>query len=221
MALDQARREIVRVGSLAHDMIRQSVHIVTSGDERDAERLTRIDDDIDALYGEVIQFLGQLSQKSLVADQPRKLSQFVGTANYLENIGDVIKKELLAVLRKRISNEVTISPSTLARLQPIADEVRRAFGKALAALETDSPEDALDAIESKDTINGLAEEATAHILKRLVSDEPRRLVTFQIETDIIEIYRRINTYTRRIARLTLEKRGEEDGNVAPTGDHAA
>ena len=59
----------------------------------------------------------------------------------------------------------------------------------------------------------LAEEATAHIARRLVADEPNRLENFQIETEIIETYKRFNTLTRRIARLAVEVR-ETDTEIA-------
>jgi hypothetical protein len=58
-------------------------------------------------------------------------------------------------------------------------------------------------VESKASVFGLADEASAHIVNRLVADAPQRIETFQIETDIIEIYRRLNTLTRRIARLSV------------------
>ena len=78
----------------------------------------------------------------------------------------------------------------------------------------------MDAIESKSSVNELAEEMTAHIVKRLVADEPARLETFQIETDIIENYRRINTYARRIARLTSENQKDVDDEAVPAGEAA-
>ena len=83
-------------------------------------------------------------------------------------------------------------------------EVHRAFLKTLAALETGDIGEALDAIESKGAVNELAAEATAHLAQRLVADAPSRVEAFEIETDIIENLRRINTYCRRIARLTID-----------------
>ena len=50
----------------------------------------------------------------------------------------------------------------------------------------------------------LAEDASNYIAERLVAEEPHRLETFHVETDIVEIYRRLNTLTRRIARLSID-----------------
>ncbi len=204
MALDQARRELVRLGGLAQSMLQRSLQTVTGGTEEDIVALSHADDEIDTLYEEIIRYLGKLSQKDLIQPQPQQLNQFVGIANYLENIGDVMETDLLSAGKKRRSTGLVISASTLEKLQPIHEQVCWSFEKALAGLETGDQQDAVDAIKTKGVVKELAEAATQHIAKRLVVDEPNRMEAFQIETDIIESYRRINTYTRRIARLSLE-----------------
>jgi phosphate:Na+ symporter len=203
LALDQVRRELVRLGGMVHDMLTRSLHVVTTGTEREIDSLMAADNDVDKIYEECIRYLGKLSQKDLVQTQPHQLSQFVGIANYLENIGDVIETDLLGEARKRIQSGTAISPSTVTKLGAIDEQVRRAFDKALAAIETDDRGEALAAIESKEIVNDLAQAATDHLAMRLVAREPGRLEAFNIETDIIENYRRINTYTRRIGRLCL------------------
>ncbi len=204
MALDQVRRELVRLGGLVRDMLAHSLHVTASGTEDEVARLERADDDVDTLYRESIRYLGKLSQGNLVQKQPQQLSDFVGIANYLENVGDVIEKDLLAVARKRLRNGTTISPSTSAKLKPLDETVFEAFDKALTSLATSDRDDAVEAIESKQIVNDLAQEATAHLAKRLVANEPGRLEAFHIETEIIESYRRINVYSRRIAKLCLK-----------------
>ncbi len=204
MALDQVRRELVRLGGLVRDMLAQSLHVTVSGTEDEVVRLERADNDVDTLYKETIRYLGKLSQESLVLKQPQRLSEFIGIANYLENVGDVIEKDLLGVARKRLRNGLTISPSTRAKLEPIGEKVLEAYDRVLASLATGEMGDALEAIESKQTVNDLAEEATAHLAKRLVANEPGRLEAFQIESDIIENYRRIHVYSRRIGKLCLK-----------------
>lgn len=221
LAIDQARRELVRLGGMIQQMLSRAMHVATSGTHEEAEAISKMDDDVDTIYGEIIRFLGRLSQKNLVQPQPQQLSRYVGIANYLENMGDIIEKDLLGVMRKRLALGVAISPSTLQALRPIADKTCQAYDQALNALKETDLEDALEAIESKGVVNELAEEASAHIAKRLVADEPDRLVMFHIEADIIENYRRLNTYTRRIAKLTLEASGEKEIEDEPANSVAA
>jgi len=209
-ALDQVRRELVCLGSLVKSMIDRSLQAVLSGSQQDASSLSRSDDDVDKLYEEIIRYLSRLSQMSLVSPQPQTLQNFVGIANYMENIGDVVEKDLLAIIQKRTRKELVIGESTARELEALAGEVSRAFDQVLVAVETGNPDDALDVLESKKAVAALADEATAHLARRLVADAPNRMENFQVETEIIETYKRFNTLTRRIARLAVEEHEEPE-----------
>ena len=224
LALDQVRRELGRLGSRVREMIDESLTAVMTGLPDDAEALERADDEVDALYEGIIQYLGKLSQRELIAPQPQQLSDYIGIANYLENIGDVIEKDLLLLIDKRIRLGLIISRSTQAELRALEDRVRAAFDHALVAVETGDTKAALDAMESKQVVNDLAASATAHVSDRLVADEPNRVENFQVESEIIENYRRINTLTRRIARLAIHAVVNDTGDNATdqlvSSDHA-
>ena len=219
MALDQVRRELTRLGRLTGSMIQRSLDTVLHGSAEEIEELSRADDDVDALYEGIISYLGQLSQKNLINPHPQYLHDFVGIANYLENIGDIIEKDLLSVAGKRLRKDLVVSEDTAKELEALAAEVCRWYEQALKALETGDPDDALDVIESKKSVSTLAEEATDFIGKRLVADAPNRIGNFQIETEIIEIYKRLNTVSRRIARLAVA--GHQDGDEATAAPPAA
>jgi len=205
LALDVVRRELVHLADLVNAMIKGSLKATLHGTEQDANALSRADDDVDALYTEIVRYLGKLSQRGLVARQPAQLNDFVGIANYLENMGDVIEKDLLPIAGKRRRLAITISEETEKKLDAIEQVVCEAFDKAIAAIATaDDTENALEVLESKAVVIELSEEASAQIALSLAGDEPERLDAFQVETDIIEIYRRLNTLSRRIARLSID-----------------
>lgn len=204
LALDQVRRELANLGTLVNSMLQRALPVTTSGSPDDAAELERSDDDVDALYETIIAYLGGLSEQELLASQSQQLQDFVGIANYLENVGDVIEKDLLVVARKRQRKGLVISRETQDKLEALADEVCRAFDDALAAVANSDSARALDVLESKAVVVELSEEAGSHIVDRLVADAPQRIDTFQIETEIIEIFRRLNTLTRRIARLSVD-----------------
>ena len=212
LALDQVRRELIHLGALVKSMIDRSLDTAITGSEHDAATLSKADDDVDKLYEEIIRYLGKLSQSALISPQPQLLHNYVGIANYLENIGDVVEKDLLVVAGKRIRKQLVISEKTAMELRALADKVCSAFDQALKALETGDPDDALEVFESKTAVAALADEASGHIAERLVVDEPNRLENFQVETEIIETYKRFNTLTRRIARLAVEVH-ETDGEA--------
>ena len=204
LALDLVRRELTYLGELAQSMIARSLEVTLHGSERDATELSKLDDDIDAVYGDIIRYLGRLSQRDLVTPQPKQLHDYIGIANYLENVGDAIDKDLLVVAAKRRRKLLAISPQTQEKLRALEQEVRRLFGLALAAIETGDHDMAMEVLEGKSAVVALAEDASSYIAERLVAEEPHRLETYHVETDIVEIYLRLNTLTRRIARLSID-----------------
>ncbi len=211
LALDQVRRELVRLAELDRAMLHRTLTVVTEGSREDVAALARADDDVDILYGAIITYLGKLSQNDLVDPQPTQLYEYIGIANYLENFGDVIETNLLDDAKKRLKLGVSVSSSTLKMLRPIHEKVCWAFERALEALRSRDESAARDAANSKDAVNQLADKATAHLAKRLVASEPNRLAAFQVETDIIENLKRLNTLTRRIARVVFDVEAQEVG----------
>lgn len=204
MALDQVRRELVRLAELDRDVLKQSLGVATVGDQRDFARLRRAEEDIDTLYGAIINYLALLSQRNLVEPQSTQLHQYLAIANYLENVGDVVENNVLIDAVKRIRLGVVVSPSTIDVLRTIHDKVCWAFERALEALRDGDQGAAHEAVESKTKVNELSEKATFHLAKRLAAYEPNRLAAFTVETDIIENLKRINTLTRRIARVLIK-----------------
>ena len=217
LALDQVRRELVHLGNVVKSMLQPSLDVTTRGSPDDIDRLARHDDDVDRIYESIIRYLGKLSQEDLISPQPQQLQDFTGIANYLENIGDVIAKDLLDVAGKRRRRDVVFSEATLIKLTALAGQVCKTFGEAVDALERQDQAKALNVLDSKSAVLALAEEATGQVAERLVADAPHRIETFQLETDIIEIYRRLNTLTRRIARLSVhaEHRRPGPGEAEP------
>ena len=204
LALDVVRRELVHLAELVNAMIKSALPAALHGADRDAALLSEADNDVDSLYSEIIRYLGKLSQRGLVAKQPQQLNDFVGIANYLENIGDVIEKDLLPIAAKRRRLNIAVSEETEAKLTALEKAVCEAFEQAISAIASGDADEAVDVLESKAVVLDLAEEASAQLALRLAEGAADQLDAFQVETDIIEIYRRINTLSRRIARLSID-----------------
>ena len=82
-------------------------------------------------------------------------------------------------------------------LELIHEKVCRAFDLALIALQTGDQSAAREAADSKAEVKRLSDGAAAHLAQRLVADEPNRLTAFQVETEIIENLKRLNTLIGR------------------------
>jgi phosphate:Na+ symporter len=162
-----------------------------------------MDDEVDILHGEIVTYLGEISQKPLSAKQTRDFLHLMDAVNDLENIGDIIETDLVALGNKRIQEGFTVSAATEKVLRRIHDAVAKTVDAALYALMENDPQAAREVIAMKGEINRLVEAASRHQAERLVVDEPNRLAAYQVEIDVIEKLKRIYYFAKRMARVVV------------------
>lgn len=201
MALDLTRKELSRLGAGALKMLHGSLRQVLYGSRQDLEELRRDDNDIDALHGAIISYLGKLSQGNLRADEAEALRDCLAAANHFESIGDMVETDLVEAGMERIRQGVEISEGTGERLGDLHRKVVWAVDAVIHALIERDAGAARQVVDAKSEINRLAAVAEAHVIKRLAAAEPNRRDAFRIESDVIENLKRIYYFAKRIARV--------------------
>jgi len=204
LALDIVRMELGRLGTAAVRMVRAFPATILRGTEHDLDELERMDDDVDALHGAVLSYLGRLSQENLSGSQATQLQDYIAAANYLESTGDMIETNLVAAGRERIRHQVQFSAATQQVLRSLHQRVTWTVQHAVDALVDSDVEKAHHVMEAKTEINRLADEAERHLMHRLAAIEPNRVPTFRIESEIIEYLKRIYYFAKRIAKLVVD-----------------
>ncbi len=218
LAVDIVRMEVARLGGMAVAMLREAFEPVVSGDAAAIERLRDRDNEIDRLHGDLITYFGRLSQENLTDRQSELLQEYVAAANYFENIGDLIETSLCDVGLQRIREDVQISDETRRLLETLHQKVTWAVEESLRAIANRDAGHAEAVIRLKDEITSLADNAEAHLLGRLAANQPRRTQTFRVETDLIESYRRLYYFAKRLAKLVVQENnhGHTDDAQEPT-----
>lgn len=204
LALDIVRLEVARLGGLALAMLRAAFEPVISGDLAALQRLRERDDDVDRLHGELVIAVGRLSQQNLTKQQSQELQQSMAAANYFENIGDQIETSLCELGIERNREQVQISQETRDLLTNFHERITWTVEEALRAVANRDRQHAENVINAKSEVSKLADDAEAHLLARLTADQPRRMQTFRVETDMIESYRRLYYFAKRIAKIVEE-----------------
>jgi len=204
VALDRARLEIGRLGEIVLKMVDRSYHAPVEGMIDEIDELRIDEHSVDELHGAIISYLGKLSLCDLVEPQPLLIYEYIAAANSLENAADTCGKDLAQSGNKRIDAQFNVSEDTRQKLQVLHQLVLDAGRKALKAFQDSDADLAKQVAGTKRKINRLSNEAQAHLLKRLVAQEPERVSAFRIETNIVEDYKRLHTLFRRIARTVME-----------------
>jgi phosphate:Na+ symporter len=203
LALDRARLEIGHMGECVKQMVDRMMPTVLTGDQQALTEIARMDDEVDILHGKIVTYMGRVSRQSLTDSQSEDFAKLMDAVNDLENIGDIIETDLVALGRKRIDANVTVSEATQEVLASLHKSVAAAVERALHSLANNDQQAAQDVIFMKSEINRLVDAASAHQTSRLVAEEPNRLAAYSVEVDVIEKLKRIYYFAKRIAKAVV------------------
>jgi len=200
LALDRVRLEVLHMGERVMAMMEGIMPAILSGNKETLRDIERMDDDVDTLYAQIIDYLGKVSRVSLTQAQTDELIRLMEAVNDLENIGDVIETNLVVLGHDRIEQGVSISQPTREVLTNFHVTVNRAVEAAVHAVAQRNQLAARNVITMKQEITRIADSAASHQAQRLVADEPNRIEAYTIEVDIIEKLKRIYYFAKRIAK---------------------
>jgi phosphate:Na+ symporter len=210
IALERVRMEIAHLGEHVEMMLKSIMPAVLHGAPEDLAKIASINQRVDVLFQLIIAYLSKISRLELTELQNREFLRLMDAANSLEDMGDLIKSNLVGLGNSRINQSVSVSPATEQVLLGHHDKVSRAVSIAIQSVVTNDPEAAKIVIEMEDEIRDISHTAAAHQAQRLVADEPLRMKTYAIEMDIIERIRRVYSYAKRLARTVDSNRAYAD-----------
>ncbi|MCP3918867.1 MAG: Na/Pi cotransporter family protein [bacterium] len=205
LALDRSRLELLHMGDLVQEMLKAILSPVLHGGREPLEEIRRKDDVVDVLHGHIVTYLGKISQTVLSEAQTEELIKLLAAANNLENVGDIIETNLVALGLNRIEAGVTISPATQTVLADFHAAVVRSLDNAILAITQKNEEAAGLVVGMKEEIDRLADSAAVHEARRLVAEEPQRLEAYTLETDLLANLKRVYDFSRRMARVALPR----------------
>ncbi|MDM8521081.1 Na/Pi cotransporter family protein [Anaerolineales bacterium HSG6] len=205
LALDRVRLEMEWLGAHTLRMIRATLPTVFDGTTDDLAALEKMDDEVDMLHGKIVIYLGRLSQENLLSGQVKQLYDYMAVVNYIERISDMIETNIAETGKARLQHNVEMSEETREVIIALHDKVSEAVKQALEAVVKSDKKMAKEIMKAKSDINQLADAAEIHLTRRLTADEPNRLATFRIESELIEYLKRMYYFAKRIARIVAEE----------------
>ena len=203
MALQNVRRELGRAGERAGDMVEQSLPAFLARDRNKMQAVSKIDDEVDALYAAAIGYLGQLSEQKLTQAQTRELTDVMSAANDLESIADLVETDILDLTEECIKKDLHVSDATRKVLIDFHAKVLAAVRQAIQALAEEDQDKARAVTLMKSEVQQLVDALELHEAARLVANAPKRLETYALEIELIENLKRIYYFAKRIAKATV------------------
>ncbi|MBT2970296.1 MAG: Na/Pi cotransporter family protein [Candidatus Thiodiazotropha sp. (ex Ctena orbiculata)] len=203
LALDRVRLEVLHMGERVMEMVDKIMPAILTGDHKSLDDVAMLDDEVDILYEQIIDYLGKISKQSMTDTQTEEFLSLMAAVGDLENIGDTIETNMVALGHERIDQGFSISEPTKDVLNGFQKVVKRSVDGAVQAVSQLNTQVAQGVIAMKDEINRMAESAAVHQAARLVAEEPNRIAAYTTEVDIIEKQKRIYYFAKRMAKTVL------------------
>jgi phosphate:Na+ symporter len=198
LALDAARREVGRLGELVLRMLLKAPNSVLAGDRASLVRLAEADNDVDVLYDHIVGYLRRLLEGSLTPDESHEMLTLLEVSNALESIGDLVEQNLVALGHRRLDNGLQMSGATLTVLRELFASVNKTVSDAIEAVVHGDEEAAGRVMHGKRSLNQRLDAARGHQVTRLLASEGHRSRLYAIETDVIEIIKRVEYLARHV-----------------------
>lgn len=203
LAIDRARLELLRMADRVRAMLAAALPASLSGDRWELADIAAQDDEVDALYGQIISYLGLISETRLSDRSADEITALLNATNDLEAIGDLIASNMTSLGLSRIEQSLSISAETASVIQEFHTAVAEALDLAMLALTQRNADAARQVARMKKTVNSLERSALAHQADRLTADAPDRIATYRLEVEIYNTLKRVFYFTKRIARLAV------------------
>ena len=201
IAIEQARREIVRMATIAERAVRGSSRAFFDRDASYLKTVPVLEEGLDHLQREITHYMVEIARRSLTAVQSEQLPVLLHTINDLERIGDHAEN-ILELAERRKYEKVEIPRDALEYLEAMFDEVSEMSGHVIKALENDDHDEATMALRIEDKLNRMHIEMRQNYAMRLgrgEADARSGLIFF----DLVMNYEKIGDHYTNVAQAVL------------------
>ena len=216
LALGQASREALRVSDIVREMLIDAVKVFQSDDPSSITTIKNKDNLVDLLDRYIRLYITRLSSSPITESQSRRSMAVLEISRNLENIGDIIDRNIMPLALKRIDKGITFSPEGMDEIVLFHQKIVENFDTAISAFASNDRDLADQVLRNKEELGMMERELVQAHLDRLRKGFRESIETSHIHLDVIGNLARINSLiTHIIYPIVDEKRarGREDVGI--------
>jgi len=208
VALACATRELLRVADLVETMLCGVIDVLGENDSKQVTRLSKLDDDVDALHEAIKLYLTRVSRNELDEKDSHRCIELIAFTTNLEHIGDIIDNTLLEIAQKRIKHKLTFSEEGWHELTEMHGRVVDQMQLSLSVFVSSDIVTARRLVAMKERFRDLERAGNEQHLDRLRSDKIESIETSALHVDILRDFKRITSHLTSVAYPILDAEGE-------------
>ncbi len=152
IALEQAKREIIRMSKTAKTALENSIDGIVNDDRRKLESTRQIEDYLDEFQYEITSYLSALSRREVSHEVSVELPVLLHTVNDLERIGDHAVN-IVEIAERKIEQKLSFSDFAVDEADRLRKEAEQMLDYVIAALENNDVEAARAALVNEGNLN--------------------------------------------------------------------
>jgi len=204
LAIGQATREAMRMADIVQGMLRDTGVVFRSGSQELLEDVERRDDQLDYLEREIKLYLTRLGKQTMTQDLSQREIALLGFIGNLENIGDIIDKNLMDLARKKLYQGRRFSEPGEAELVDFHAQVSKNLERAIVAFATGDRGLAHEVLDQRAVIRQRERDLRQSHLDRLRAGLPESVETSEIHLDVLTNLKRINSHITAVVHPIVE-----------------
>ncbi len=205
LALIGASRETLRLADMTEKMVRTCMKAMVNNDEHALAKVKKMDDEIDALYKKIKHYMARMAQVSMSEEEGVSHFHTLTFATNLEHIGDIIDRNLIPVVQRKIKDQKYFSKQGFGEISELFEMVLKSVSLAQSVYMSGDRNLAQQMIDDKNQIKRAEVETNKAHMRRITDRIPETLDTSGMHMDITRDLRRINSLITSIAYPILEK----------------
>jgi phosphate:Na+ symporter len=205
LAIGQATREALRMGDVAQVMLRDAMTVLRTDNQELLEDVERRDDQLDYLEREIKIFLSRLGRETMSSDLAQKEISLISFIGNLENIGDIIDKNLMELARKKLYHGRRFSDAGEAELIEFHALVSKNLERAIASFAANDRSLAQEVLDQRPVVRQRERELRESHLSRLRRGLAESLETSEIHLDVLTNLKRISSHITALVFPILEE----------------
>ena len=205
LALGQAHREALRMADVTQGMFRDALACFRSDNLAAIENIEKRDDQLDFLEREIKLFLARLGRDAMGPELSRKEIGMISFIGNLENIGDIIDKNLMELARKKLYQGRRFSEAGWIEIQEFHGLVSKNLERAIAAFAANDRALAQEVLDQRPLMRSRERELRESHLGRLRAGLAESLETSEIHLDVLTNLKRISSHVSALMFPILDE----------------
>ena len=207
LAISCAAREALHQADVVESMLMGLQKVWMTDDQKLAEQLRKLDDEVDDLYSAIKYYMTKISRAELDEQEGRRWTDIISFTINMEQVGDLIERVLQDLEDKKIKKGRQFSQAGLEELNRLHAHLVSNLRLAMSVFLNGNVRDAQKLLEEKARFRDLELAYSATHLDRLSDNTVQSIETSSLHIDMISDLKRINSLLCSVAYPILEQAG--------------